>query len=274
MYGGMLAGYRFNEETDGYIGIPCMRININYNAGKGFFWLDKNGDGQETDPEIEEFATMDRGEPFCIYADQSGNIFRGQSANGFSYWKMTGIDANGVPQYGPRVIMQLPKDMNRLRRIYYDDKKDELYLMGFSSVYPGDEWMCAGSTIVKFKNALQRINQGQIDIQSWVPDLLLYVPFTPESKDNKAAQMNTKAFAVEGDFIFCSLYRDGFVAVYDNKTGEYKGYIKPGPEVGNASGWTDFNYAISARKNDDGSYFILNEENAFAKVILYKWENF
>ena len=40
-------------------------------------------------------------------------------------------------------------------------------------------------------------------------------------------------------------------------------------EVGKTSGWTDITYALNARKNADGTYELLGEENGYAKVIHY-----
>jgi len=275
MYGGMIAGYRFNEETDGYIGIPFMRIGASNNTVT--LWVDKNGDGQETP---DEYTTSANPNPFSMsfYTDQKGNIWRGTREQGFSIWKIGENDAHGVPQYGAVIQCALPAGTNGVKRIFYDDKKDELFLVGFSSAFPdrnkdgsgNDTWWCMGSTIAKYENALSRIHQGS-DTGTWTADLVVYVPFETE-KDGIGAT-NAKAFTVEGDYIFVSVAREGYVTIYDRKTGEYKGYLKPGREVGNASGWTDFNYAINVRKNDDGSYHILHEENGFAKVVHYLWRD-
>lgn len=40
--------------------------------------------------------------------------------------------------------------------------------------------------------------------------------------------------------------------------------------IANDGGWADFNYCINARRDSDGSYLIMNEENAFAKVLVYR----
>ncbi|MCL2624999.1 MAG: hypothetical protein FWD31_15155, partial [Planctomycetaceae bacterium] len=255
MYGGMIAGYRFNEETDGYIGIPFMRIwasNSNVTI-----WVDKNGDGQETP---DEYTTSANPNPYSMsfYPDQKGNIWRGTREQGFSVWKTGENDEHGVPQYGAAIQCALPGGTNGVKRIFYDPEKDELFLVGFSSAFPdrnkdgsgNDTWWCMGSTIAKYKNALSRINQGS-NTGNWTADLVVYVPF--ETEKDGIGVSNAKAFTVEGDYLFVSVAREGYVTLYDRETGEYQGYIKPGAEVGHASGWTDFNYAINARKNDDGS---------------------
>ena len=262
MYGVMISGYRFDEASDGYIGIPFMRIWAS--TEKLFFWQDKNGDGQETKDEYSEYNNPNR-YSISFYPDQKGNIWRGTREQGFTLWKMGANDSNGIPFYGPAIQCALPEGTNGVKRILYDPEKDELFLVGFSSVSPdsGDTWWCMGSTIAKYKNALSRIIQGS-NSREWKADMIVYVPFSA-----KEDQSNAKAFTVEGDYIFVSIAREGYITVYDRDSGDYKGYIKPGPEVGNSSGWCDFNYAINVRKNSDGGYDILNEENWLAKVVHY-----
>jgi len=263
MYGCMIAGYRFNEATDGYIAIPFMRIASS--KENVFFWQDKNGDGQKTNDEFVDFNNPNH-YSMSYYPDQKGNIWRGTREQGFTLWKAGANDSYGIPSYGDAIQCALPKGTNGVKRIFYDNEKDELFLAGFSSALPdsGDTWWCMGSTIAKYKNALRRIEQGA-NTKKWTPDAVIYLPFT----SSDAGQTNAKAFTVEGDYVFVSIAREGYIAVYDRETGNYRGYIKPGLEVGNASGWCDFNYAVNARKNNDGSYEILNEENAFAKVVHY-----
>ena len=170
--------------------------------------------------------------------------------------------------YGAATRFALPAGTNGVKRIFYDHERDELFLVGFSATIRdvGDTWWCMGSTIAKYKNALSRIEQGS-NPGTWTADLIVYIPFGGGS--GAASHTNAKSFTVEGDYIFVALAREGYITVYDRDTGNYRGYIRPGPEVGHGSGWCDINYAINARKNADGSYYILNEENWCAKVIHY-----
>jgi hypothetical protein len=268
MYGGMLAGYRFDEESHGYIAIPFMRIN--QVDGDIVTWQDKNENGKEEEYEISVTKNPNI-YSMSHFVDQAGNIWKGCREQGFTLWKMIGNDSLGVPQYGEPLQFNLPEGIDGIKRIFYDAAKDALYLTGFSSEYPdkGDTWWAAGSTIAKYDNVLARINKNpKVNTSAWKPELLLYVEFQ-SGQDGDGAN-NLKAFTVEGDYIFGSIARNGYITVYDNKTGKYKGYVRPGREVGGQSGWTDFNYAINAKRNEDGSYYILNEENAFAKVMHYR----
>ena len=264
MYGGMIAGYRFNEATDGYIGIPFMRIS--QRDGKVTIWQDKNGNGQESE---NEYVVIDDPNRYSMsyYPDQKGNIWRGTREQGFMLWRAGENDTHGVPVYGAAERYALPNGTNGVKRIFYDPEKDELFLVGFSAAFPdsGDTWWCMGSTIAKYKNALTRIAQGS-STRDWTADTVIYLPFGAKEP---ADHSNAKAFTVEGEYVFVSIAREGYITVYDRESGDYRGYIKPGAEVGHASGWCDFNYAINARKHENGGYSILNEENGFAKVVHY-----
>ena len=127
-----------------------------------------------------------------------------------------------------------------------------------------------GSTIVSCKDFLLKAEAGEFSKESKV-DMTLYIPFNIEDGSQRD-YTNAKAFTVEGGYIFVAIARYGYITIYDRKTGKFVGRIEPGDEVHRQSGWTDFNYAINAMKQTDGSYIILHEENAFAKVLCYHWK--
>ena len=267
MYSGMVAGYRFNKETDGYIGIPFMYVD------GSSFWVDKDGDGAKQANEISKITTEKEN---FLYPDKLGNIWKTRGRSGFSLYMCNNVK-DGIPQYRVREMsLSMPKDMDEVRRIVYDDVEDALYLSGFSPTTTGDRsWTAGGSVIVKFKDVLKRFTSGDADVKNWTPDLLLNLHYSPVSGSDKR---NMKGFTVAGDYIFTSLYQDGLIGVYNNKTGVYQGYIEPGSNVteGNQvqrSGWTDFDYPINVRRHPNGrSYFIANEENWCSKVLLYTWK--
>ena len=118
-----------------------------------------------------------------------------------------------------------------------------------------------GSTIVRCNRFLEKAAAGQIT-DGWTSDMTLYIPFNIEDGSQRD-YTNAKAFTVEGDYIFVALARYGHITVYDAHSGKLVGRIEPGENVKRQSGWCDFNYAINAMKQADGSYLILHE-NAFA----------
>ena len=126
-----------------------------------------------------------------------------------------------------------------------------------------------GSTIVRCDRFLVRAAKNEI-VKGWKPDLIFYIPFNIED-GSKLDYDNAKAFAAEGDYIFIAIARYGYITVYDKSTGKLVGRIETGDNVHKQSGWCDFNYAINVMQREDGSYLILHEENAFAKILCYSW---
>ncbi|MDD6211028.1 MAG: T9SS type A sorting domain-containing protein [Bacteroidales bacterium] len=264
MYGGILEGYRYTEE-DGYIGIPFLQVSNGGSSGVIRMWIDDNANGQKEDDEWREIAETN-GYSMSFFPDKQGNIWRGSREQGFTLWKVGGNNSLGIPQYAEGVHYALPKGTNGVKRIYYLPERDELFLAGFSQEKPdsGDTWWALGSTVAKYTKAMERIEKGE-DVSTWEPDLLLYIPF----EANDETGIDAKAMAVEDNLIFFSMARNGAITVYNTESGEFLGTLSPGDELGRQSGWSDFNYCINAKKNEDGSYFVFNEENGFAKVVLY-----
>ena len=264
MYGGILEGYRYTEES-GYIGIPFLQVSNGGDSGVIRMWIDDNANGQKEDNEWREMPESN-GYSMSFFPDKDGNIWRGSREQGFTLWKVKENNSLGIPQYEDGVHFALPKGTNGVKRIYYLPERDELFLAGFSEDKPdsGDTWWALGSTVAKYSNAMKRIDEGS-DVSTWEPDLILYIPFEP----NDDAGIDAKAMAVEDNMIFFSMARNGAITVYNTETGEFMGTLTPGDELGRQSGWSDFNYCINVKKNEDGSYYVFNEENGNAKVVLY-----
>lgn len=274
MYGGMLAGYRFDKPNYGYIAVPFLTIG-NGDPDKNrpiTLWVDLNADTKESDDEKLQVKENNQ-YSMSFFVDHAGNIWRGTRGQGVFFWKITGLNANGIPQYDAPKLYPLPEGFTDAKRIYYDPQTDDLFLAGFSTAYPDgqDTWWAMGSTIVKCARFLERVGKRQTAQERLRPDLTFYIPFGVE--DGSAGDhTNAKAFTAEGDYIFVALARYGTITIYDRNNGQYIGQIKPTQSVGQDSGWCDFNYAINAYRRKDGSYLILNEENAFAKIMYYEWK--
>jgi hypothetical protein len=88
----------------------------------------------------------------------------------------------------------------------------------------------------------------------------------PQGKERRTLVSVTQ----EGDYVFAVEFI-GTVHVFDRNTGAQIGVIKPGPEVGNASGHVDVANAISAYKRANGEYVVFVEEDARGKVLMYRW---
>lgn len=283
MYSTMLGGYRFDPENHGYIGIPCMEIR----ADKLSFWVDSNGDGQKDANEVITYPSA--GATFSIYPDHDGNIWladRNTQSLGYSsfrFWKRTGIDANGVLQYAAPVTYRLPAYIKDVNRVLYDVERDEMLVACYTEANPTPNtalWGQVGTTILTYKNMTERFaNIQTTPSENWQHDQELVIPASPRTTQGSATdpgvEISAKAMTYAGDYIFTFLCANGTVNIYE-RGGEniYVGQLSPGDEVERKSGWTDFTYAINARKNEDGTYEILGEENAFAKIVHYTLRSF
>ncbi len=270
MYGGMMAGYRFDREKYGYIGIPFLFAN---NGDPGTapkrplrFWVDKNGDAKRDADEWQNSEEVNQ-YSMSFFVDHAGNIWRGTRQQGVMYWKMKGLSPEGVPQYDAGRLFPLPEGTNGVKRVWYDAAQDELFLAGFSEERPdhGDTWWCLGSTIARYGNYLKQAEAGITP----KCDMRLFIPFHHEDGSGKD-HTNAKGFCVEGDYIFVSLAREGIIHIYNRSDGSKYGELRPDDSVHKQSGWSDFNYCINAYRQPDGTYLVMNEENAFAKVMVYR----
>jgi hypothetical protein len=60
------------------------------------------------------------------------------------------------------------------------------------------------------------------------------------------------------------------VYVYDTATGTSIAKLTPGIEVARESGWVDIPYGLRAYQRANGEYVVFVEEDAKAKVIMYR----
>jgi len=269
MYGGMVAGYRFDPDTQGYVGIPFMFANNGSPGEKPLrFWVDRNGDAKR---DADEWDNIEEINPFSMsfFVDNNGNVWRGSREQGILFWQMKGLDNKGIPQYDHARLIPLPEGTNGVKRLWYDPEKDELFLAGFSEERPDarDTWWCLGSTIAKYSNFLKRADDKPLKA-----DMCFYIPFHIEDGLGKD-HSNAKGFCVEGDYIFITLAREGIINVYRRDNGQLVGKLSPDETVHRQSGWADFNYCINAHRDTDGSYLIMCEENAFGKVLVYRMKD-
>ena len=79
-----------------------------------------------------------------------------------------------------------------------------------------------------------------------------------------------KAMDVAGDRVFAVDSRKADVYVYDAGTGAFVAKLSPGSEVGKETDWIYIPYALRAYRRTNGEYLVFVEEDAKAKVIMYR----
>jgi uncharacterized ubiquitin-like protein YukD len=298
MYASVLAGFRFNEATDGEIAIPCLFMNvggwdtnkdypIKLGSDKDFIWMDMNGDGAIQEDEFTFKSGFDNPYSMAIWVDIHGNIWKGVREKGIRFVPLKEVNENGVPIYDfeDSKLLDIANGsigVNGVKRLVFDAEKDELYIAGFSNEKPDkkttgegvDSWWCMGSTVCMYKDVLKTItNNISTDFKYSSPTWRIFVPFFPDGDPGGSNAVSAKSLTVEGDFLFIATAQEGKINVYKRSNGEYLGQIAPTNVINYESGWTDIDYAINVNKTND-EYRIFIEENAFAKVVLYRVESF
>jgi hypothetical protein len=95
---------------------------------------------------------------------------------------------------------------------------------------------------------------------------------TSERNPNSATPPHGSAIAsVSATANGCSRLYTAKVDVYDARSGHAVGYMTPGASVGNTSGWVDVYLGISAVQRANGEYVVLLEDDARAKILMYRW---
>jgi hypothetical protein len=298
MYASVLAGFRFDEATDGEVAIPCLLMNVGgwdlklsypvkLGSEKDFIWMDLNGDGAIQSNEFTYKSGFDNPYSMAIWVDSKGDIWKGIRGNGVRYIPLKEVNAKGVPVYDFATSKRLDianaaTGVDGVKRLVYDADLDELYISGFSTEKPDrkstgegvDSWWCMGSTVCKYKNVLATLKANpNTNFKNVLPEWRIFVPFFPDGDPAGSTAVSAKSLTVEGDILFIATAQEGKINVYKRSNGEYLGQIAPGAAINSESGWTDIDYAINVNKTPT-EYRIFIEENAFAKVVLYRMPGF
>jgi uncharacterized protein YjdB len=276
MYNEPLFVHRF----DGHIAVPVAVITAGYgwngdevikfrwkhNRGRPttprWMWADKNGDGLA---QAEEFELFELGGPAernyvrGISIDKDGGILM---ASNYGYYLLStgGFDQNKNPKYAAENIKFIPNTGYNPRAIKWLDHKDVLIAgegehSHMSKVHVYDNWSDPAKRTKRFSINIPNPSTafspvgGAYNIAA--DEGYIYVAFSVKSGPNTG--------------------KEGEVLVYSLADGAYMGYITPGPEVGNYSGWIDMRQATFAYARPNGERLITVEEDGVGKVLIYEW---
>ncbi|MGV2292818.1 hypothetical protein AAHK20_29205 [Trinickia sp. YCB016] len=272
MYSHYLSVYRFNSANDGQVAIPSGFFAENpipgtWPAGQPTYgewmWRDANGDGHVDASEITANPSSGNSvEDGSWWVDSLGNIWIGELGSGIRELPLQGFDSVGNPiyTYASAKTYPMPQPFSRVARIVYDASSDAMYVSGYTSAYPYDatHWKEAGRLLVRYDNWSSGTPQARYTIM---------LPWDVTADP----QQTPVGVAVAGNYIFVAeLYTDR-VDVYDTRNGQQVGYMTPGASVGGTSGWVDVTLGISAIERSNGEYVVLVEDDARAKILMYRW---
>ncbi len=264
MYGSVIGIHRFNATTDGETAIPSGWMTKFDNI-----WRDANGNGSQDSGELETFGVQESPVGCFFYPDSTGGIWKtngnGTSATGVSklrYFPVQGLDLNGNPRYSYATSENytLP-ELYEFIRVEYDAANDVMYTAGNSvATNMGGQWGAAGNTLVRYNNFRNNSTRSV----AWSITL-------PFSTTSPACDLNVKAIAEAGDYLFLAAVLNGRIYVYNKSDGSKVGEILPTAATDNKSGWSDIVGAIRATKRSNGEYLIFAEENGYGKIMMYRW---
>ncbi|MGB7712696.1 MAG: hypothetical protein WBL95_24700 [Microcoleus sp.] len=262
MFAHQISIYRF----DGEIAVPSAIFARAHSTwptnqpGKGsWLWHDKNGDGSIQRNEYESLGAEDDG-IWGWEVDSNGDVWQASESGYIKHYRYLGLDAYGSPSYNAATSekIPMPAPFNKLLRIKYYPDTDVMYLGGYTVDRPhtGEEWGIVGTEIVRYDNWTKH------KTLRWRINL----PYDPKANP----MLIIKAMDVAGDRVFAVDSRKAEVYVYDTGTGAFVTKLTPGTEVAGETGWVDIPYALRAYRKANGEYVVFVEEDAKAKVIMYR----
>ncbi|CAB3801578.1 hypothetical protein [Paraburkholderia caffeinilytica] len=263
--------YRF-DAAHGEVAIPSGLLAQNplpgsWPAGQPTYgewlWRDSNGDGTVDASEISSNPSTGStvGNGFW-WVDTPGNVWLATPKSGIREMPLQGLDSAGNPiyTYASSKMFAMPQPFTRIARIVYIAATDTMYISGFTSAIPWDSthWKEAGPVLARYDNWSSGTPAQQYTVS---------LPWNTQTNP----QTTTVGVAVAGNYIFVAELYTAKVDVYDTRTGQAIGYMTPGASVGNTSGWVDVYLGISAVQRDNGEYVVLLEDDARAKILMYRW---
>jgi len=263
MYAKQLSVYRMKGE----IAVPSVIFArehstwpTNQPATGSWLWRDKNGDGSIQSDEYESLGAAD-GSIWGWQVDSKGDIWQTSESGLIRHYRYQGLDAYGSPIYigSASEVIPMPAPFNKLERIKYFPDTDVMYLAGYTvdSPHAGEEGGIVGTQIVRYDDWRKtRKVRWRVSLS-----------YNPSANPI----LIIKAMDVVGDRVFAVTSRTAEVYVYDTETGATLTTLSPGPEVAGESGWIDIPYALRAYRRSNGEYVVFVEEDAKAKVIMYRF---
>ncbi|MEX3959290.1 hypothetical protein [Trinickia sp. EG282A] len=272
MYAHYLSIYRFSPTTDAEVAIPSGLLSQNpipgnWPAGQPAYgewmWRDTNGDGRLTPSEIQSnVATGNSVYNGYWWVDDAANIWLATGGSGIREMPLQGVDSFGNPiyQYSSAKTFAMPQPFTRIARIVYVASTDTMYISGFTNTapYEASNWKSIGRVVARYDNW-----------SSGAPRLQYVIPLVYGPTQNPA--LIPVSLAAAGNYLFVAESTTARLDVFDARTGQQVGALAPQSTVGGTSGWIDAEMAISAAILPNGQYVVLAEEDARAKVLMYRW---
>jgi len=275
MTGEMLRLYRFDSATDGETAIPCgmvcpKHLGGDYPPGQPgageWIWCDANANGSIERNEYQVSGGGEASSPFV--PDEEGALWN-VTPKGIRRLSLAEIDARGVPRYdfAKATVWPSPADLDAVRRIHYDATSDTLFLAGNKGGERNQHWKPMGPVLCAYDHWTKG---GTL---RWK----IVLPYEAGAEWHFSHE--PISFDVAGDYLFVAYTRglaaekltEAFVKVYRTSDGAFVGNLTAEKDLGE-TGLLDLIESVRAFRRANGEYVILLEEDAKAKMILFRWQ--
>lgn len=282
MYSEYLQVYRFAPETDGETAIPGglfakRRIRAPksldwppHQPERGeWIWRDTNGNGAFDPGEFTSRGGADCPEALGWWVDAQGNVWLATRRDGIRMFPVQGLDSQGNPIWDYRTMRVGPRpaEFESVRRLRYDAGTDTLFLGGTTNEHKNQHWKPMGPVLARYDDWLR----GSPTLK-W----RMVAPYEVGSQGHFSCE--PMGFDVAGQYLFVPYtgaskamgYSTGHIEVFRASDGASVGHMEPSADIGEI-GLQDIPETLRAHRRADGEYLIFLEEDAKAKVLMFRW---
>lgn len=208
-----------------------------------------------------------------FFVDSQGTIWNATHTKGIGRYPVTGFTEAGAPIYthDETQMIGMPEPFTELRRVYfYPEHRNLMLLNGFTAEHPNSKhhWKRGGKVIRCYDDW----SPGQ-----WKLRWEIVPPYEDVGGGNDG-DGNIMSVDVAGDYVFVARegqsrnlrVNRGHVDVYRLDNGQYVGWMTPSDEAGKI-GIIDITQGMKAVKRADGEYWVMLEDGAKARTLVYRW---
>ncbi len=282
--------WRFDEATAGECMIPYAHIcpwsgedHPHVEPGNAFAWVDADKDGHYDSDEFTSVASFQKnfqGTDTWRVMDDGAIMFMGKWQRAFATVPAGDFNEHGFPTWD--ILGTVKEDhfspFTEIWVMEYDEQLDAMFVSGCTESLPNPQgWNLGGGTrLARFDNwragnRTPTTGWGENRNGTWGIEL---------PRDPEADREFTKTMTLCGDYIFTCLgsksktsdsLRRPIVFIYTKDTGELVGTMQPGGNIGDRAMMDIKGGGLNARRRRNGEYIIFQEDDAYGKIIMYRW---
>lgn len=243
----------------GDLAVPCGLHALWFDSSRGGVsnvrcWVDKNANGAIDAAAEMVSSRFSLHKSHGKWVDDSGDIWIANEFCDIAQLPFGHVAANGIPYWdSASTRWYRASDFTVLGRIAYQPSTNTMVIAGYTAAYPVSGAYSNFQVIRCYRN--------------WTASLQLAWEYVHSDRSNKSLYL-------EGDYVFSAHVATSAITVLSLSTGAHVVTLTPGPEVGATCGWQDIPSSITAFRRSNGEYLVFEEDDARAKVLMYRWSPF